>query len=97
MAKPDAAVLWPNEEKYPAFATLCGGTAVATYRDFVARAQPIVDEMRAKGFNVVLVDPDLEHMAAWCRARFGNIDSKARTRYAAWVVLNEPTDTDSIN
>jgi hypothetical protein len=93
----DQAVLWPREEDYPRFVEVCTDKPVATYAEFVARAQPHVDALRAEGFNVLIVEPDPVDMAAWCRANFGKVDTAARAAYAAVVALSEPTDKDSIN
>lgn len=93
----DQVVLWPRQEDYPRFVAVCTDRPVATYAEFVARAQPHVDALRTQGLNVRIVEPDPDHMAAWCRANFGQVNTTARAAYAGVVALSEPTDEDSIN
>lgn len=93
----DQVVLWPREEDYPRFVAVSDSIGATTYDEFVARAQPHVDALRAQGFNVIIVQPDPDQMAEWCRANFGKVDTTARAAYAAFVALSEPTDKDSIN
>lgn len=96
-ANEDQVVLWPREEDYPRFVAVSDGIGATTYAEFVARAQPHVDSLREQGFNVIIVEPDIDHMAAWCRANFGQVNTTARASYAAFIALSEPTDKDSIN
>lgn len=92
----DQAVLWPREEDYPRFVEVSDNIGATTYAEFVARAQPMVDALRAQGFNVIIVQPNVDDMAAWCRKNFGHVNTTARAAYAAFVALSEPTQEDSI-
>lgn len=96
MPQIDEVVLWPSEENYPRFVEVSEGV-VPTYAEFVARAQPIVDDMRAAGCNVIIVNPDPDQMAEWCWVNFGKVDSTARAAYGAFVALNEPSEDDSVH
>lgn len=96
MPEVDQVVLWPSEENYPRFVELCD-PAVRTYEEFVALAKPQVETLRAQGFNVIVVDPDLDDMVRWCMANFGNVDTAARAAYAASVELGKGTDGDSVH
>lgn len=93
----DQVVLWPSEKDYPRFVAVSDDSPVATYAEFVARAQPHVDALRSQGFNIIIVEPDIDQMADWCRANFGQVNTTARAAFAAFVALNEPTEKDSIN
>ena len=93
----DQVVLWPREEDYPRFVEVSDDIGITVYEDFVARAQPMVDALRAQGFNVIIVEPDPDDMAAWCRANFGKVNTNARAAYAGFVALNKAADEDSIN
>jgi hypothetical protein len=93
----EQAVLWPSEDKYPAFIAVCDDGVLQTYAEFVGVAEPMVEEMLARGLKVSKVDPDLHEMVAWCRANFGNVKSNARAAYAGMVVLSQnPRATPSI-
>ena len=89
MDEEDQAILWPSEDKYPAFVAVCEGGVLQTYAEFEAVARPMLDEMVARGLKVATVDPDLDQMVSWCRANFGNVKSSARAAYAAMVVLEQ--------
>lgn len=93
----DQVVLWPREEDYPRFVEVSDDIGITVYEEFVARAQPMVDALRAQGFNVIIVQPNPDDMAAWCRANFGHVNSSTRAAYGAFVALSEPTEEDSIN
>lgn len=93
----DQVVLWPREEDYPRFVEVSDSIGATTYAEFVSRAQPHVDALRAQGFNVIIVEPNVDDMAAWCRTNFGQVNATARAAYAAFVALSEPTQEDSID
>lgn len=95
MADEDQAVLWPSEENYPAFVAACDGFVQPTYADFLEVAQPMLDRMLATGLKVFKVDPDVDAMVEWCRANFGNVESKARAAYAGFVVLGLGDKSDA--
>lgn len=90
-------VLWPSEEDYPAFVAACTDSPVDTYEKFAARAEAMVADLRSQGRRVRIVQPDVQHMAAWCRENCGRVDTNARARYAAAVGLEERTDEDGVN
>lgn len=85
----EQAVLWPSEMDYPRFVEVSTDSPLASYAEFVARAQPMVDAMRAEGLQVIIVQPDPDRMAAWCRSNFGKVDTHARAAYAAVMALDE--------
>ena len=90
-------VLWPREEDYPRFVAACSDKPLPTYAEFVARAEPLVGQLRAQGAEVRIVQPDIDDMARWCRQNCGRVDTQARARYAAAVGLEEPSDKGSLN
>ncbi|RZJ46504.1 MAG: hypothetical protein EON87_04455 [Brevundimonas sp.] len=90
-------ILWPTEEDYPRFVEVSDSIGATTYADFVSRAQPFVDALRAQGREFRIVQPDPDLMATWCRENFGKVDPASRAAYAAFVGLSEPTEADSVN
>lgn len=97
-AAPEPVVmLWPREEDYPRFVEVSTDRPPATYAEFVARAQPHLDALRAQGLDVSVLHPDPDLMAIWCLANFGNVDTNARAAYAGVVALEEGPDQGSIN
>lgn len=92
MPKAETVMLWPREEDYARFVAACTDRPPATYAEFVARAQPYLDALRAQGVQVRIVEPDVERMEAWCIARYGHVDTKARAHFAAAVGLGEVAD-----
>ncbi|MNX71363.1 hypothetical protein D3C86_1026770 [compost metagenome] len=90
-------MLWPREEDYARFVEVSTDRPPATYAEFVARAQPYLDALRAQGLDVSVLHPDPDRMAAWCKANFGQVNTNARAAYAGVVALEEDPDQSSIN
>lgn len=93
-AKVIRAVLWPSEEHYPRWREVCTDVVHDTYAQFVAKMQPMVDGLIARGDVVRKFDCDPDHMAEWCLANRGVVDTKARAAYVAMLAISEGTQGD---
>ena len=85
---PDVA-LWPSRENYAWFRSLCDDDVPESFDEFEVAATAQLAAMAREGIFIkrIAFNPDM--MAAWCRAKFGNVDSYARSCYAGFLALSD--------
>lgn len=78
-------VAWFSKEDYAELKKLFtdGDKLPATYEQWLAKAENLVENLRRDGHIVVKAHIEPKAFAEWCRSRGLNINSRARIRFAS--------------
>lgn len=85
-------IAWYSEEEYEEILTLfekdSSSQLPRTFKDWETKATAKLNEMQGKGYTVVKAEIHPKEFAKWCKDRWINLDSHARTAFANEAAFN---------
>jgi hypothetical protein len=77
--------LWPTAENYDRFVAVCNDDMPKTHAAYVANHTERLESHGLQNNVVHRLDFDPAELEKWCKARTGQVDSKGRAEYAAFL------------
>ena len=82
-----AGYLWPSPENYAAWCAACVERMEPTHAEWVRRNERQLEQIAGQGITIERIDVDVADLVRWCRERGTPINTKARSAYAAFVLM----------